>query len=90
VEVTWEGYETGEGEEKQYPVISVVWDDYETGYPDDYIQKCIEAFERFEVPKEIYERNQERRELLNDLRETVDRITEHLLEGNAPKTRSKP
>jgi hypothetical protein len=50
VQVTWEGYERGNGEETQYPAISVVWDDYKTGYPQDYIQRCIEAFERFDLP----------------------------------------
>lgn len=66
VEVTWEGHEVGNGEETQYPVISVVWDDYETGYPENYIQKCIETFERFDLPDEIHEQNRERRALLSD------------------------
>jgi len=37
-----------EGDEVSYPVISVVWDDSITEWPDEYIGKCIEAFERFE------------------------------------------
>jgi hypothetical protein len=56
VQITSEGSEVGnEGEEVSYPVISVVWDEGITEYPDDYIAKCIEAFERFELPEEIYE-----------------------------------
>jgi hypothetical protein len=35
------GYE--DSEYGSIPAIVVVWDDYETGYPEDYIQKCIEA-----------------------------------------------
>jgi len=55
VEVTSEGSEVGnEGKEVSYPVISVVWDDYTTEYPDEYIGKCIEAFEKFDLPEEIY------------------------------------
>ena len=57
VRVTSEGCEVGnEGLEVSYPVISVVWDDYEAEYPDEYIGKCIEAFERFDLPEEIHER----------------------------------
>jgi hypothetical protein len=44
VEVTLEDHELG-----SYPVISVVWDDSIVGYPDEYIGKCMEAFERFET-----------------------------------------
>jgi hypothetical protein len=52
VQVTWEGYEVGqEGDEVSYPVISVVWDDYTAYYPGEYIGKCIEAYERFELPQ---------------------------------------
>lgn len=47
VEITCEDHELG-----SYPIISVVWDDYATQYPDEYIQDCIEAFERFELPEE--------------------------------------
>jgi hypothetical protein len=59
VQVTFEGYEVGnEGDEVSYPVISVVWDDYTAEYPGEYIGKCIEAYERFELPEEIYQRGQ--------------------------------
>ena len=37
------------------PAIVVIWDDSETGYPEDYIQKCVEAFERFDLPEEIHQ-----------------------------------
>jgi hypothetical protein len=90
VEITWEGAEVGNGEETQYPVISVVWDDYETGYPGDYVQKCIEAFERFDLPEEIQAQNRERRELLSDLQQVWDSIGDHLLEKrHNRKPRSK-
>ena len=89
VEVTWEGHEVGNGDETQYPVISVVWDDYETGYPEDYIQKCIETFERFDLPDEIQEQNRERRALLSDLQQMWDSIGEHLQRRRTRKPRSK-
>ena len=49
------------------PVVAVVWDDYETGCPEAYIQKCIEAFERFELPDEIHHKGRERMRLLREL-----------------------
>jgi hypothetical protein len=56
VEITSEGSEVGnEGDEVSYPVISVVWDDSIMEYPDEYIEKCSAAFERFDLPEEIYE-----------------------------------
>jgi hypothetical protein len=59
VEITWEGSEVGDGSEQvSYPVISVVWDDGICEYPDEYIGKCIEAFEKFDLPEEIYEEGQ--------------------------------
>jgi hypothetical protein len=58
------GYE--DSDYGSYPVIVVVWDDYEIGYPERYIEKCIDAFDRFEVPEEILER---RREQASDFRE---------------------
>jgi hypothetical protein len=58
VQVTLEDHELG-----SYPVVSVVWDDYVSEYPGDYIGKCIEAFERFDLPEEISERGQHMREL---------------------------
>jgi hypothetical protein len=51
VQVTWEDHELG-----SYPVISVVWNDDITDYPDEYIGKCIEAFDHFDLPEEIHER----------------------------------
>ena len=89
VEVTWEGTEVGNGEETQYPVISVVWENYETVYPEDYIQKCIEAFERFDLPDEIQEQNRERRALLSDLQQIWDSIGEHLQGRRTRKPHSK-
>src|ERR1700686_118273 len=59
--VTFEGFEVGnEGDEVSYPVISVVWNDSITEYPDEYIGKCIEAFEKFDLPDEIYQDGQKR------------------------------
>jgi hypothetical protein len=64
VEITSEGSEVGNySEEVSYPVISVVWDDFVTEYPDEYIGKCIEAFEKFDLPEEIYQEGQERMRL---------------------------
>ena len=61
VEITSEGSEVGnDGDEVSYPVISVVWDDGITEYPDEYIGKCIEAFEKFDLPDEIYQEGQKR------------------------------
>ena len=50
VQVTLEDHELG-----SYPVISVVWDDYTAEYPGEYIGRCSEAYERFELPEEIYQ-----------------------------------
>jgi hypothetical protein len=76
IEVTWEGCEIGnEGDETQYPVISVVWDDSVTGYPDEYIGKCIEAFERFDLPEETYKRGQQFFEIQNQIEELFDKIS---------------
>jgi hypothetical protein len=73
VEITSEGSEVGnEGEEVSYPVISVVWDDYTTEYPDEYIGKCIEAFERFELPEEICEQGR----LLLDIFDQAHKLTD--------------
>jgi len=56
VQVTFEGSEVGnEGDEVSYPVISVVWNDFVCDYPGEYIEKCIEAFERFDNPEEIHQ-----------------------------------
>jgi hypothetical protein len=59
VEITCEGSEVGDGREQvSYPVISVVWDDSLIEYPDDYIGKCMEAFEKFDLPEEIHKEGQ--------------------------------
>jgi len=88
VEITWEGYELANDKETQYPVISVVWDDYETGYPQDYIEKCIEAFERFDLPDEIQEQNRKLHEFLSHLQQMWDNLGEHLQESHTRKPRS--
>jgi hypothetical protein len=62
VQICREDHELG-----SYPVIAVVWDDYETGYPEDYIQKCIEVFERFDLPEEIHQERRERASLLREM-----------------------
>ena len=71
VQVTLEGHEVGnEGDEVSYPVISVVWDDGVTDYPGEYIGKCIEAFERFDLPEEIHERYR----VLFDLQDKIQKL----------------
>jgi hypothetical protein len=65
VQVTWEDHELG-----SYPVISVVWDDYVTDYPGEYIGKCVEAFDHFDLPEEIHERNR----VLFDLQDRVQKL----------------
>ena len=73
VEITLEGSEVGnEGNEVSYPVISVVWDDSVTDYPDEYIGSCTEAFERFELPEEIYQQGR----LLIDIFVQADKLIE--------------
>lgn len=62
VQISWEDHELG-----SYPVISVIWDDFVTGYPGEYIGKCIEAFERFDLPDEIHQRGRERARLLREI-----------------------
>ena len=62
VQICREDHELG-----SYPVIAVIWDDYGTGYPEDYMQKCIEAFERFELPEEIHQSGRERMDLLREI-----------------------
>jgi hypothetical protein len=65
VQITLEDHELG-----SYPVISVVWDHYITEYPDEYIGKCMEAFERFDLPEEIYQRGRE----LFDLQDKIQNL----------------
>jgi hypothetical protein len=71
VEITWEGYGLVSGEETQYPVISVVWDDGLIDYPNEYIGKRIEAFERFDLPEEIYEQGQKHQAILEGIDDTT-------------------
>jgi len=79
VQVTWEGYERGDGSEISYPVISVVWDDGVSPYPDEYIGKCTAAFERFDLPAEVHELHEERRSVLDDLQGMFNRIEQHVI-----------
>jgi hypothetical protein len=73
VEITSEGSEVGnDGDEVSYPVISVVWDEGVTEYPDEYIGKCIEAFERFDLPEELYEQGRLRMELFTQAQKPFD------------------
>jgi hypothetical protein len=72
VEIFWEGSEVGDGSAQvSYPVISVVWDDYVTEYPDEYIGKCIEAFEKFDLPEEIYQDGKKRLRLFCEANDNV-------------------
>jgi hypothetical protein len=66
------GYE--DSEYGSIPAIVVIWDDYEAGYPEDYIQKCVEAFERFELPEEIHQQWRERASLLRDLHALTEKL----------------
>jgi hypothetical protein len=77
VQITSEGYEVGnEGDEVSYPLISVVWDDGICEYPDEYIGKCIEAFERFELPEEVHQQYQLLFQLQDQMQQIADRISE--------------
>jgi hypothetical protein len=69
LQISREDHELG-----SYPVIAVIWDDYETGYTEDYIQKCIESFERFDLPGEIHQESRERLRLLHDLQDGLQRL----------------
>jgi len=77
IEVTWEGCELASDEETQYPVISVVWDDGIIDYPNEYIGKCTEAFEHFDLPEEISEQGQKHQAIL----EGIEAIYESLAEA---------
>jgi hypothetical protein len=70
VQITLEDHELG-----SYPVISVVWDDYITEYPGEYIEKCIEAFDRFDLPEEIHERYRTLFDLF-DLQDKIQKLLE--------------
>jgi hypothetical protein len=67
VEIMYQDHELG-----SYPVIAVVWDDYETSYPDEYIAKCIEAYEKFTLPEEVHERYR----LLSEAQEEIHGLIE--------------
>jgi hypothetical protein len=71
VQITSEPHELG-----SYPMISVVWDDYTTGYPEDYIQKCIEAFERFDLPEEIHQQRRDRASLFREIQTDMEKLFE--------------
>jgi|ERR1700684_3538509 hypothetical protein len=77
VEITREDHELG-----SYPVISVFWDDYSTEYPEDYIATCISAFEKFDLPEEIYRKRRDRTSLLHDLQEGLQDLFERELRKN--------
>lgn len=77
VQVTWEDHELG-----SYPVISVVWDDYTSEYLEDYIAKCISAFEKFDLPEEIYRKRWDRTSLLHELQDGLQDLFERELREN--------
>ena len=77
VQITSEGCEVGDGRNQvSYPVISVVWDDFTTEYPDEYISKCSDAFDRFERSEEDYARGRALLDLNREIQELYDRISE--------------
>jgi len=77
VEITWKGSEVGDGSEQvTYPVISVVWDEGIIEYPDEYIDRCSDAFERFELPEEIYQRHKVLLEIMRATEELSNSIDE--------------
>jgi hypothetical protein len=71
------GYE--DSEYGSYPVIVLIWDGYEIGYPQTYIEKCIHAYDRFELPEDIYRERQERGEMLREIREVTDNLISRLI-----------
>ena len=86
VEITSEGSEVGnEGEEVSYPVISVVWDDFTTEYPDEYISKCSDAFDRFELSEEDYARGRALLDLNQEIQELFERISEVRLKDRSDR-----
>lgn len=66
------GYE--DSDYGSYPVVVVIWDDYETGCPELYIEKCIEAFDRFELPEEIHQDRREQSSLFKELNELPNKL----------------
>lgn len=67
VQVTLEDHELG-----SYPVISVIWDDSIRDYPDEYIGKCTEAFDRFNLSEEIHEWYRRFFDLQDSMQKLVD------------------
>ena len=65
VEIIWQDHELG-----SYPVIAVVWDDYVTSYPHEYIEKCMVAYEHFELTEEIHERGR----LLSEIHNQMEKV----------------
>ena len=80
VQVTLEDHELS-----SYPVISVVWDDSVTVCPDEYIDKCTEAFERFDLPEEI----QQQYELLFELQDRMQALSGRISEAREKKLLSR-
>jgi hypothetical protein len=78
VQVTLEGHDLG-----SYSVVSVVWDDSVTYYPGEYIGKCIEAFEHFDLPEDVYERYQ----ALFDLQAKLEELIQERLERRSEELR---
>lgn len=78
VQVTMEDHELG-----SYPVISVVWDDSIIEYPGRYIGKCMEAFEHFDLPEDVYERYQ----VLFDLQEKLQEFTQGIRDSRSEALR---
>jgi hypothetical protein len=77
IEITWEGCEIGnEGDETQYPVISVVWDDFAVPCPDEYIEKCGAAFERFDLPEETHQQRRDRASLFREIQTDMEKLFE--------------
>ena len=51
-------------------MIAVVWDDYVTSYPHEYIEKCMVAYEHFELTEEIHERGR----LLSEIHNQMEKV----------------
>jgi hypothetical protein len=69
VQIAREDHELG-----SYPVIAVIWDDSITEYPDEYIGRCIEAFERCDSPEETYELGRERSRVLREIHALIQQL----------------
>lgn len=76
--LSWEEHDLG-----SYPVIALIWDDCTVGYPDEYIGKCIDGLEAFEMPAEEYERGKEFHEILCEIQELTERAAQAAAEARA-------